>query len=88
MFVGGGMAIRLEKAELTRELELLKSAGIGGVEINPIQFPRRTEDMGKPSLVWLSDEWIDMLEHTLKETKRLGLVAEQSMGFTGPVMLF
>lgn len=75
---------KVEKAEITRELELLKSAGIGGVEINPIQFPKRTDDLGKRSLVWLSEEWIDMLDHTLKETKRLGLVADLLVGSGWP----
>ncbi len=30
---------RVEAEELVRELHLLKEAGIGGVEINPISFP-------------------------------------------------
>jgi hypothetical protein len=75
---------KVEKAELTRELELLKTAGIGGVEINPIQFPQHTDDMGRRSLVWLSDEWIEMLDHTLKETKRLGLTADLLVGSGWP----
>jgi len=75
---------KVEKAELTRELELLKTAGIGGVEINPIQFPQRTDDMGRRSLVWLSDEWIEMLDHTLNETKRLGLTADLLVGSGWP----
>jgi len=75
---------KVEKTEISRELELLKAAGIGGVEINPIQFPRRTNDMGKRSLVWLSDEWIDVLDHTLNETKRLGLTADLLVGSGWP----
>jgi hypothetical protein len=75
---------KVEKPELTRELELLKAAGIGGVEINPIRFPQRTDDLGNPSLVWLSNEWIDMLDYTLKETKRLGLVADLIVGSGWP----
>ena len=30
---------KVEAKELIRELRLLKDAGIGGVEINPIEFP-------------------------------------------------
>jgi hypothetical protein len=37
---------KIEKAELSRELRVLKDAGFGGVEINPIAFPERTADMG------------------------------------------
>jgi hypothetical protein len=40
---------KIEKPELARELRLLKDAGIGGVEINPIAFPDKTADMGIPA---------------------------------------
>ena len=32
---------RLDKDEVLRELDVMKAAGIGGVEINPIAFSRR-----------------------------------------------
>src|SRR6188768_88319 len=60
---------KIEKTELARELRLLKDAGIGGVEINPISFPSLTDDMGKPSIEWLSDEWIELLRFALEEAK-------------------
>ena len=41
---------KVEKGELSRQLRLLKDAGIGGVEINPISFPKRADDMGIPSV--------------------------------------
>ena len=31
---------KVDTIELKRELRLLRDAGIGGVEINPIEFPR------------------------------------------------
>ena len=34
---------KVEAEELVRELHLLKEAGIGGVEINPISFPGKEE---------------------------------------------
>ena len=40
--------------ELRRELYLLKDAGIGGVEINPVEFPRGADDLGAKPLSWLS----------------------------------
>src|SRR2546423_15453207 len=55
---------KIQRDELARELRMLKEAGIGGVEINPIKFPARTNDLGKPSLPWLSDEWIELLQFT------------------------
>ena len=71
---------KIEKAELARELRLLKDAGIGGVEINPISFPSLTDDMGKPSIEWLSDEWIELLRFTLEEAKSLGMTCDLLVG--------
>lgn len=75
---------KVEKAELSRELRLLKDAGIGGVEINPIKFPQRTDDLGKPSLKWLGEEWLDCLEHTFAEAKSLGLTCDLLVGSGWP----
>ena len=61
----------MEREEVARELRLLKQAGIGGVEINPIRFPPRTNDLGKPALRWLSPEWIDVLGFTFAEAGKL-----------------
>lgn len=71
---------KIEKAELARELKLLKEAGIGGVEINPISFPSNTDDMGIASVEWLSDEWVDLLKFTLIEAKALGLTCDLLAG--------
>lgn len=73
---------KIEKSELARELRLLKEAGIGGVEINPISFPSQTDDMGVASLEWLSDEWIELLKFTLIEAKSLGMTCDL-LGGTG-----
>ncbi|GAA4804640.1 hypothetical protein GCM10023231_37200 [Olivibacter ginsenosidimutans] len=75
---------KIEKTELARELRLLKEAEIGGVEINPIKFPQRTDDMGIPSLQWLSNEWIDLLDFTLKEAHQLGLTCDLIVGSGWP----
>ncbi|WP_018627665.1 glycosyl hydrolase [Niabella aurantiaca] len=75
---------KVEKQELLRELQLLKEAGIGGVEINPIKFPQRTDDMGIPSLTWLSDEWIAVLDFTLTEAKKMGLTCDLIVGSGWP----
>ncbi|MBL1220258.1 hypothetical protein JET18_05380 [Chryseobacterium sp. L7] len=76
---------KIEKAELARELRILKQAGIGGVEINPISFPLRTEDMGKPSVEWLSDEWIELLKFTLQEAKSLDITCDLLVGTGFPM---
>src|SRR5205085_10529966 len=70
--------------ELARELRLLYDAGIGGVEINAIRFPGRTNDMGKRSIQWLSDEWIDLLQFAFKEAKALGLTCDLIVGSGWP----
>ena len=75
---------KVEKPELLRELQLLKAAGIGGVEINPIKFPQRTDDLNIPSLQWLGDEWIDALDYTLTEAKKLGLTCDLIVGSGWP----
>lgn len=77
---------KVEKEELTRELRLLKDAGIGGVEINPIEFPSRQkgDDLGKRSLEWLSPEWISMLGHTFREARYLGLTCDLLVGSGWP----
>lgn len=75
---------KVERSELARELRLLKDAGIGGVEINPIKFPARTDDLGKPSLPWLSDQWIEAVQFTLAEAKSLGLTCDLIVGSGWP----
>lgn len=75
---------KIEKDELSRELRMLKDAGIGGVEINPIKFPARTQDPGIRSVQWLSDEWIDLLEFALKEARSLGMTCDLIVGSGWP----
>ena len=77
---------KVEAGELIRELRLLKEAGIGGVEINPIEFPTRFEgdDLGKISLKWLSDEWIGMLRIVFEEAKSLGMTCDLIVGSGWP----
>jgi hypothetical protein len=75
---------KIERSELARQLRLLKEAGIGGVEINPIAFPERTADMGIPSVGWLSAPWLDMLRFTLEEAASLGITCDLIVGSGWP----
>jgi len=77
---------KVEKGELIRELHLLKKAGIGGVEINPVAFPSRFDgdDLGKPSLPWLSEEWNRMLVEVFAEAKRLDMTCDLIVGSGWP----
>jgi hypothetical protein len=75
---------KVEAGELIRELRLLKDAGIGGVEINPIAFPTTGDDLGKKSLTWLSDDWIEMLQATFSTAKKLEMTCDLIVGSGWP----
>ena len=75
---------KVKADELIRELHLLKEAGIGGVEINPVKFPENTDDLGVESLEWLGDEWIDMLKVVFDEAKKIGLACDLIVGSGWP----
>ena len=75
---------KVEASEIIRELRLLKDAGVGGVEINPIAFPSSGDDLGKKSLTWLGDEWINMLQVAFDEAKRLGMTCDLIVGSGWP----
>jgi hypothetical protein len=75
----------VEPAELTRNLEQFAEAGIGGVEITPIYGARGAEGR---YIDYLSPRWVEMLAHTAREAKRLGLGVDMATGtgwpFGGP----
>ena len=75
---------KVEADELVRELHLLKEAGIGGVEINPIAFPSYCDSIGKTSLQWLSPEWIDMLQVCFDEADSLDMTCDLLVGSGWP----
>ena len=67
----------VSKAEITYELEQMRSHGIRGFE--QISMGEVYE---KGNIPYLSDEFMEMLNHTVKEAKRLGM--EVSLNFGGP----
>jgi hypothetical protein len=75
---------KVEANELVREMRLLKDAGIGGVEINPIAFPTYCDSLGKPSLQWLSPEWINMLKVCFDEADSLDMTCDLLVGSGWP----
>ena len=75
---------KIDKPELARELRLLKDAGFGGVEINPIAFPERTADMGIVSVDWLSPAWLELLRFTLEQAASLGMGCDLIVGSGWP----
>jgi hypothetical protein len=75
----------VDKANLTKQLEAIAAAGIGGVEITPIYGPQGVEDR---YVDFLSPKWMEMLDHTTREAARLGLGVDMATGtgwpFGGP----
>ncbi len=60
----------VNKKDLTWNLEQYQKAGLGGVEITPIYGVHGYE---KQFIDFLSPQWMQMLVHTLNESKRLRL---------------
>ncbi len=75
----------VDKASITWQLEQFAAAGLGGVEITPIYGAKGYEDR---YIDFLSPKWVEMLEHTGAEAKRLGLGVDMATGtgwpFGGP----
>ena len=74
---------KIQINELDRQLQSLKSVGFGGVEINPIAMPLAF-DKSEKSLVWMSDEWVDMVVHAAKKAKDLGMITDIIAGTGWP----
>ncbi len=75
---------RLTADEILRELDVMKEAGIGGVEINPIKFPFGADPVGYETLEWLGDEWIEMLKVALQGARERGMVCDMIVGSGWP----
>lgn len=80
-WMGGAMT----PGEITRQLETFHAAGFGGVEVSPIYGVKGAESLAKP---FLSEAWLQMLAHTLKEADRLDMGVDMIEGtgwpFGGP----
>lgn len=75
----------VDEENITRELEAFAAAGLGGVEITPIYGARGYEQR---YVDFLSPRWMELLEHTAREGRRLGLGVDMATGtgwpFGGP----
>jgi hypothetical protein len=75
------------KPEITRELETMKAAGIGGAEIANL-YPLALDDAGFHNTPFLSPEHLDALRFAGEEARRLGLRLDVTLGsgwpFGGP----
>ncbi len=79
------MGSAVDRVNLTDNLEMLHSAGIGGVHVIPIYGVHGYESHFIP---FLSSSWMAMLEHAAREARRLGMGLDMSTGtgwpFGGP----
>lgn len=69
------------KAEIERELRVMKEGGIGGVEVQPV-YPLLPDDpkTGHRNLPYLSDEFLDMLKFAAQKSKELGMRFDLTLG--------
>jgi hypothetical protein len=75
------------EAELLRELDLMKDAGIGGVEINTIAMPDKTapENLeGVRCLEWLSPEWNQVVRATAAGARERDMTTDLIVGSGWP----
>lgn len=75
---------RVEPSEIIREIGIMHEAGIGGVEISPIEFPSGADTVGRKALEYLSPEWLECLQTAFDETKRLGMYCDLLIGSGWP----
>jgi len=63
----------VDKKNLTAAMQQYRQAGLGGMELTPIYGVKGHE---AEFISFLSPKWMEMLQHTLAEAKRLGLVID------------
>ena len=73
------------KPELEHELQVMKAAGIGGVEIQPV-YPLELDDpqTNFHNQRYLSDEFLDDIRFTAQRAKELGLRVDITLGSGWP----
>ncbi len=75
---------RVTKDEVKRELEVMKNAGAGGVEINPIALNPAVKNPSAEALTWLSDEWVEVLKAAIEKGDELGMISDMIVGTGWP----
>ncbi|MBR9999065.1 MAG: hypothetical protein KFF73_08845 [Cyclobacteriaceae bacterium] len=75
---------QVEKEEIAREIRLMKNAGAGGIEINPIAMPQQIEDSPRNGLAWLSDAWCEMVRYAVEEAGKNNMVVDLIVGTGWP----
>ncbi|MGE0104150.1 MAG: glycosyl hydrolase [Blastocatellales bacterium] len=76
-----GPAVTTQRLE--REMRLMKEAGIGGFEIQPV-YPLALDDEKNRTLPYLSDRFLDALKFTGLKARELGLRVDLTVGSGWP----
>ena len=79
----------IEKKEITRELNLMHDAKIGGVEIQSIYPAKKGSTFNdEKDTKWLSQEWLELMKHAVEVGKELEIQTDMTFGngwpFGGP----
>jgi alpha-L-rhamnosidase len=78
---------RVDANELVRELDMLKAAGVGGVEINTIGMPEEASASSlaaHPEVPWLSPEWDRLVALTAAAARARGMTTDVIVGSGWP----
>ncbi len=75
---------RVTKEGVQLELEQMKNAGAGGVEINPVALHDAVENPSAEPLEWLSQEWIEVLQTAIEKGKDLEMISDMIIGTGWP----
>ena len=78
---------RVNEAEALRQLDLMKAAGIGGVEINTIAMPEYVPaaDLAAfPEKPWLSPAWCAVVKAAAEGARQRGMTADVIVGSGWP----
>jgi len=75
---------RVTAQEALREFDIMKEAGIGGVEINPIRWNGNADSMGIPELPWGSKEWLDVVYAAVNGAREKGIICDMIVGSGWP----
>jgi hypothetical protein len=78
--------IRVTPAEVLRQMDVMKAAGIGGFEMNSIGMPAATPESLKATLplVWLSPPWCEVVKTAAEGARERGLIADLIVGSGWP----
>jgi len=75
---------RIVASEITRQLDILHAAGVGGVEINPIGLPAPADPGDTRPVPWLSREWNELVALAAREARERGMLTDLIVGSGWP----